>query len=117
LISRLPSLVNGSFPSQVADLTALLLEASQCPLERVDQAGEVLVGCTAQEADEGVDAFFFVVAEDLGDVALDGVLEGEEQSAELAGADVEQVVGADQAAGVDGELDAGHRQCRHQPES
>jgi hypothetical protein len=78
---------------------ALAVQAGEGGLEIADQGAEVLLGRAPQKPDEGVDALLLVVAEDLGDVALDRVLEGEEQATELAGTDVEQVAGADQTAG------------------
>ena len=42
----------------------------------------------------------------LGDLALDRVFEREEEAAELAGADVDEVVEADQPGGVDSQLGA-----------
>src|SRR5882724_4523077 len=54
------------------------VQADEGGLEVADQGAEVLLRRAAQEADEGLDALFFVVAEDRGDLALDGLLEGEE---------------------------------------
>jgi hypothetical protein len=48
-------------------------------------------------------------------VALDRVPEREEEAAELMGFDVEQLVGTDEAAGLDGQFRAGQSKRPEEP--
>ena len=95
---------SSSRPSPAVLAAAFPVEADERELERFEQGVEVLLRGAAQQPDEGVDALLFVVAEDLGDLTLDRLLEGEEQATELMGFDVEQVIGACEAADVDGQF-------------
>ena len=68
---------------------AFVVETAKGDLQRFEEDVEVVLGGAAQQPDQRVDAFLFVVAQDVRDLTLDRLLEREEHAAELMGLDVE----------------------------
>ena len=110
-----PSIVPAPFLAPFV-AAAFPVKTTEGELQRFEEDVEVVFGGATQEPDQGVDTFLLVVTKDRGDLALDRLLEREEQATELMGLDVEQLVGARQAAGFDGQLRAGQSERPEQPQ-
>jgi hypothetical protein len=105
-------------PLGVSLPTAIVfVQAVQGDLQVIDEDGEIVFGRAPQQADERLDPFLLVVAQDLGDPALDRVLEGEQEAAELSRPDVDEVVAEDGSTRIDGDVGAGQRQGGDEAES
>jgi hypothetical protein len=95
----------------------LVVELGQCVLEDADQFVEVFLVASPEQADGGINPLVVVAAEDFRDLALNGLLEGEEEATNLAGREFDEAVAAQDPARVGYGLGRKQGQGGSEPES